>query len=74
MLHIAVDVVLEHDGCVLATAKSKAEAFVRVYEKVSRVTVPQEFRMKKRMNVRLRLDVDGSIYLSDFIRLIVPTS
>ena len=45
---------LLHDGRVLVSAKAKADAFVKVYEKVSRVHVPRESRMKKRLNACLR--------------------
>ena len=48
--------VLVHDGKVLVTAGAKAEAFVREYEKVSRVHVPREFCLKKVLNARLRAE------------------
>ena len=41
-------------GRVLETDRQKAEGFVRVYEKVSRVKVPKGRRMKARVNGELR--------------------
>jgi hypothetical protein len=47
---------LVHDGRVLVSARKKAEAFVKEYERVSRVRVPREFRMKKMLNGCLRME------------------
>ncbi len=43
-----------HAGRVLVLARAKAEAFVRVYERVSRVKVPKGRGLKKDLNQHLR--------------------
>ena len=46
--------VMEDDGKVLVTAREKANGFVRMHAKVSRVNVPKDRRMKSSVNALLR--------------------
>ena len=46
--------VMVDEGRVMVTAREKANGFVRVYEKVSRVRVPKDRRMKSKVNRLLR--------------------
>jgi len=45
---------LKYQGRLLLSDRAKANAFVKVYEKVSRVEVPKDRRLKKELNERLR--------------------
>jgi len=50
---------ITREGKVLVTERSRANAFVKMYERVSRVHVPRERCLKKKLNERLRMFEQG---------------